>query len=159
MLPHSCRVTGGNVGSIPAREGRVDIMEKFSLLRPFDKDAAERGEAVCIASGGAVRWLGRSGNGRENIVERMTEGVGNVVKYAPDEWLRMAPLCWVEDKPVYKGDVLCHKTRGVRVIADRVNEEGYLCEALQRGGDLIVNLTWTLPEDKTRNQAAGILYG
>jgi hypothetical protein len=78
----------------------------YSLLRAFDLEAAKRGEAVCLHGGEAARWVGRSESNTANIVEHNKSFAGNVVEYLFDRYLRMVPLCWVEEKPVYKGDVL-----------------------------------------------------
>lgn len=74
----------------------------FSLLRPFDLDEAKAGALVCWHDGDVVvksildaddfRAIGRGID-------------GNVCMWAIEN-LRMAPLFWVEGKPVYKGDRL-----------------------------------------------------
>lgn len=87
----------------------------YSLLRPFDLEAAKRGEPVLHIDRPSlrVRWVAIAGCGNSNIVEGpVFEGFALKVDYVPDECLRMAPLCWVEGRPAYKGDVLYYSDLG-----------------------------------------------
>lgn len=74
----------------------------YSLLRPFDLEAAKCGEGV-LWNNHPVRWvdLAEAPRNQLSIVEH---GCG--LSYATKDELRMAPLCWVEGRTVYKGDVL-----------------------------------------------------
>ena len=91
-------------------------MEKnFELLRPFDLEAAKRGDPL-LWSGQyiPVTFVARARNGNTNIIEcpGMHGGLLSEVQYAPDHYLYMAPLAWVEGRPVYKGDVLHYMKSG-----------------------------------------------
>lgn len=78
----------------------------YSLLRPFDLDAAKRGDEVVDAADMSeskrVAFVGVKG---EVVIDWDSVGV---CTYTPEKYrqLRMKPLCWLEGKPVYKGDVL-----------------------------------------------------
>lgn len=62
----------------------------------------------------------------------------------------MAPLCWVEGKPVYKGDNLWHTRRRDVVTAYSINHKGYLCTAHDLMGDKLENLTWEIPKEQIK---------
>lgn len=124
----------------------------YSLLRPV---------TIETPVGTRVTWRDGSNAGEllgfditQRPVFKGWENNGAIVVAYMD--LFVEPLCWVEDKPVYKGDGLWHKTRGVRVIADRVNEGGLSLpgSAERRGPRCKPHLD--PPEDKTRNQAIGL---
>ena len=94
-------------------------MEKrdYSLLRPFDLEAAKAGVLLtCPPSSngshlfeGAPIWkyvAGPDVDGR--ILVELIE-TGRFAELAEPESFRMAPLAWVEGLPAYKGDVLYSK--------------------------------------------------
>lgn len=121
----------------------------FSLLRPFDLEAAKRREPVCtfrddepsvavhIFDSGkiAIDWASRA----------------DIISYAGNEQyeLRMAPLCWVEGRPVYKGDVLYWKPESRRVVVAKVDNTKK-CPLIDEDGRpyKIENLTGTQPKVK-----------
>ena len=99
------------------------------LLRPFDLEAAQRGEPILW--GGQFEpatFVARARKGKTNIIERagMHAGLLDHVEYAPDEYLHMAPLCWVEGRPVYKGDRLWCKLYNEWVTATGSRLDGVL---------------------------------
>ena len=77
----------------------------YSLLRPFDLDAAKAGAKLfCINSkNGETECTFIQKAGDELCIH--FEMYGFSIHDETDS-LRMAPLCWVEGKPVYPGDVL-----------------------------------------------------
>lgn len=112
----------------------------LDLLKPFDIKAAKCGEEVLYVytTGNTedTKFVAEAGIDGDHAC-RDTEG--NIF-LANEEDLRMRPLAWVEDRPVYKGDVLYWKDDGMV-------HEPYL------GTDKITaSLTWTKPEPvkKTR---------
>lgn len=118
----------------------------YSLLRPFDIEAAKRGEAICYVRNGSDRifMTGPDSNGRL-CVEDPSDG--GFVLARVDQY-RMKPLCWVEGKPVYKGDVLYQNTAsltGARVAVDG-NEDGIKDDQGRWNGRC--HLTWTPPKVK-----------
>lgn len=84
------------------------------LLRPFDLEKAKAGEKICWPTGdGDVVFVGCSSNGQ---VAWESEGVIGFID--PRENIRMAPLAWVEGRPVYKGDVLYSEKHGKGEIVE-----------------------------------------
>ena len=77
----------------------------YSLLRPFDLDAATAGAAiVALVDGGTKmepRGFVKGPDCMGYCVVVTDEGVYRLGK---DHEYRMAPLCWVEGRPVYPGD-------------------------------------------------------
>lgn len=118
----------------------MTIKKDYSLLRPFDLEAAKRGEAIDDTFGGRVVLVdGPDVGGRYSV---RVDGHFAVVLGSS---LRMAPLCWVEGKPVYKGDTLYYKD-GEKVVVQKSSgsekivilsdEFGYCSEHAD-------DLTWT----------------
>ena len=107
----------------------MEQTKNYSLLRPFDLEAAKRGEPILWIDH-PIRWVALS-----------------------DKELRMAPLCWVEGRPVYKGDVLYRPgiNDGPVVALEIGNEEGdiYLSFEDDAGSEFADNrrgyLTWADP--------------
>ena len=85
----------------------------YSLLRPFDEAAAKRGEAICGTKEEGPLKFG-AGPDREGDVAVFDRFNGILVLNS--DLLRMAPLAWVEGKPVYKDDPLYHKETGKQYI-------------------------------------------
>lgn len=132
----------------------------YSLLRPFDLDAAKNGEPICCADGGSAKFLahepghpylkdwaiivlspgGISTHGEDG--QRYRDGTSTLD-------LRMAPLCWVEGKPVYKGDELWHKRCQCIVTAHHMKSSDTLCEKNNCGSHL-ENLTWEIPKKQLK---------
>lgn len=76
------------------------------LLRPFDLEAAKRGEPICWSHlDWNVVFIGAATDGQ---VAYECDGDVGFSRY-PEDSFRMKPLCWVEDRPVYKDDVLWNK--------------------------------------------------
>lgn len=123
----------------------------YSLLRPFDLEAAKRGDPIIWTPNIDCVFLGESIN-RPNIPEegpqyRIEHSGG--MSYASARRLRMAPLAWVEGRPVYRCDVLYGKGDKLKFVAQ---QEGLLCE---HSGELVewkyvseVGYTWTTPKVK-----------
>lgn len=90
----------------------MNTKKDYSLLRPFDLEAAKRGELICwFKNGVRAEYVGECGMSNENdICVKYVEGDGCAIAgtFVMNEsrYYRMAPLAWVEGKPVYKGDVL-----------------------------------------------------
>lgn len=87
----------------PGKAGPTTMEDKdYNLLRPFDPKTAKAGGMFCSIRGNFERELiaGPDHSGRVCVA---IEGDYNLVW--PSD-LRLAPLCWIEGRPVYKGDVL-----------------------------------------------------
>lgn len=139
----------------------------YSLLRPFDIEAAKRGEAIMLVENGkhlaknATFVAGPDSNGCIilNISGRFSR---------PDRIYRknifMAPLAWVEGRPVYRGDVLYWKSQpGAQCIAEKIMEGGWLAfrsDGSQPLGIVHTNgLTWTPPMVKREIKMLAYLTG
>ena len=90
----------------------MEQTKDYSLLRPFDLEKAKRGELICwFKNGTRAEYVGECGMYNENdICVKYVDGDGCAIAgtFVMNEsrYFRMAPFCWVEGKPVYKGDVL-----------------------------------------------------
>lgn len=80
------------------------VKNDYSLLRPFDLEAAKRGEHV-MWFGDVVHWASTSYRAFMAQPWEIVE-FNDQLFYVCTSDLRMAPLAWVEGKPVYRGDVL-----------------------------------------------------
>lgn len=91
----------------------------YSLLRPFDLEAAKSGELFVFNDCGELlpRKFIAGPDIDGGVVVQDTDGRFQVSQSLP---YNMAPLCWVEGKPVYKGDVLYWSHDGERVVASYV---------------------------------------
>jgi hypothetical protein len=80
----------------------------YSLLRAFDLEAAKRGEAVCWndQETWTVKYIGPATSSCVGCFEWVSGPHTGTFETYRDLDLRMAPLCWVKEKPVYKGDAL-----------------------------------------------------
>lgn len=94
-------------------------MEKrdYSLLRPFDLEAAKAGALLtCCPSpaanhlfDGAPVWKYVAGPDVDGRILVEFIKTGRFASLSRPESFRMSPLAWVEGRPVYKGDVLYSK--------------------------------------------------
>lgn len=93
-------------------------MEKdYSLLRPFDLEAAKRGEKICNSfNGEETTFVAEAGPDGDLAVR---DWKGNI-QPQPTVCTSMLPLAWIEGKPVYKGDVLYHPTGPAKVTEDGI---------------------------------------
>ena len=124
----------------------------YSLLRPFDLEAAKRGEAITSIVGydGKPVWEYVAGPDSSGLF--ILKVIKSDIFTSPcvTEKLRMVPICWVEGKPVYKGDSLWHAT-AVKVTASHNlwdNPEGFICT----DGDYVCaeSLSWAPHKAKKR---------
>lgn len=126
--------------------------KNYSLLRPFDLEAAKRGEAICyIHFMLVVEFVGEA----TAIGCIATKEKDGRIAITPRSQFRLAPLCWVEGRPVYKGDVLwakphidcdCRKHEVAEV------RDGVVCceQIYDTEGQWLTagSLTWTPPNVK-----------
>lgn len=137
----------------------------YSLLRPFDLEAAKRGEPLTTPNhrfeGRPVLKYTAGPDSNGDIVVTNIEG-GNFDIAAPS-CFAMAPLAWVEGKPVYNGDVLWYKQDGVADIKESrtvkgismYDDQGLEWEEQPDGfynWSYIANMTWTKPKQKIKKQ-------
>lgn len=119
------------------------MAKDLSLLRPFDLEAAKRGEL--LVSIGCEGWVWKFAAGPdikgkmvalvvENNNEKDCLEIGELTNSTKPIEFRMAPLFWLEDKPVYKGDFIFEKTSGRSFFVDGVADSKYF--------------TWNKPKEK-----------
>lgn len=136
----------------------MNTKKDYSLLRPFDLEAAKAWEAICWHEDGDVAinvyFI------KECVIPVFEECLEDeqcwIFNYQQcNEYLRMAPLCWVEGKPVYKGDgpLYHHKQdrAGYYTFTAEYFKDGKLCLKSEPEGYLVAspeNLTWTPPKVK-----------
>lgn len=132
----------------------------YSLLRPFDLDATKNGEPICYADGGSAKFLAHESGHPYlkdwGVIALSPTGIsthgenGHRWRDEPSVHdLRMAPLCWVEGKPVYKGDELWHKRCQCIVTAHHMKSSDTICEKNNCGSHL-ENLTWEIPKKQLK---------
>ena len=81
----------------------------YSLLRPFDLEAAKAGAKVCWHEDGEVAVDVMFVRDRVIPLFETCFSEDQAAVFTHDDsrrYLRAAPLCWVEGKPVYPGDML-----------------------------------------------------
>lgn len=130
------------------------MSKDYSLLRPFDLEKAKQGEPICwYLNSGLVRFIGITL--KQEVVYENQDGF---LCYATSNKIKMAPLCWLEDKPVYEGDILYRKLPGTNEIQEltaQCIEETYgdvfiqfgLCNA-EYADNRRQCLYWTKPKQK-----------
>ena len=130
-----------------------------SLLRPFNLEAAAKGELLCSTVDSYIYEFIASGKPDvygQNVTCRIVDVKDPSVRHCvgtlvlkDSNHLRMCPLCWVEEKPVYKGDKLYDtsacENRGI-VIAEGYEEGDLLVKGY--GAHYIGYLSWKQPKVK-----------
>ena len=145
-----------------------EYKKDYSLLRPFDLEKAKNGELVSDEIDTTIwSYVAGSDTGDNYILlinnsEYMANG--EFTYPCKSKNLRMKPLCWVEGKPVYKGDVLYwYGSRPFKfVVGNKI-----ICEDILQGysydsnGNLVYgeygnsgvspsDLTWNKPKRKEK---------
>lgn len=124
--------------------------KNYGLLRPFDMEAAKRGEIIC-AKGGGGEWqyvAGPDSNG--NLCLLTSSGTFIAGNGCSEHSVRMAPLCWVEEQPVYKGDKLWHTGTEKWITAYALGSFSVPTVTVEGdpAGYHIDSLTWEAPKVK-----------
>lgn len=139
------------------------MKKDLSKLRPFDLEAAKRGEAICDRNRPELeaRFIAHVPDIAEH--DRVIIKIGNGIVQCSESgechgygsiYFAMAPLCWVEGNPVYKGDVLYSKgAYNVKhqvdtIKGDEVWQESDIDGIGRRGFIRVKDLTWTPPKVK-----------
>ena len=86
--------------------------QEFQLCRPFDLEAATAGELVCWDDGDKLKLVARYSMYEEDTPDAeyvfvwvTGECTGTAANYEQDD-VRMAPLTFIQGKPIYKGEYL-----------------------------------------------------
>lgn len=108
----------------------MNTEKDYSLLRPFDLEAAKAGHEITNENGDARIYV----DGPDYMGQVCVKGCQGGLYIDPVGSLFMSPLCWVEGKPVYKGDVLYSKITSFRYEADGSENDEFF--------------TWTKPTVK-----------
>lgn len=132
--------------------------KNYDLLRPFDLDKFKAGDLVVwsleideeVETGKFV--AGPDCNRGICILWDKDSGLQTYDDTEQTEFLRMAPLAWVEGKPVYKEDVLYDWWRGSRIVVGVAGE--YLKLVTRKGEPWSLlhqsTISWTPPKPKTK---------
>lgn len=121
----------------------------YSLLRPFDLEAAKAGVLLCDQSGSTLAGLLCCTPDSSGYFRAWVDRIGGLVSSLPGKSIRLAPLCWVEGKPVYSGDVLEHAKHGEVVAKSRHASKGML--VVEKYDSLALgNLAWPRPKPVKR---------
>lgn len=78
----------------------------YSLLRPFDMEAAKAGAMCCWGADRRLKYIGPSTRDTAECFQWVDGSLAGRFETYQTEDVRMAPLAWVEGRPVYEGDVL-----------------------------------------------------
>jgi len=120
------------------------MKKDYSLLRPFDLEAAKAG--ALLTKQGPVNSSAKSpftlaaGPGTDGDCA-VQDALGNIWVCHGD-CLCMEPLAWVEGRPVYKGDVLHHSAVGNFIVEGVYSEnEGRGCGPSLAAAGLVLALT------------------
>lgn len=143
----------------------------FSLLRPFNEEAAKAGAECCWSHDGLkLRYVGECTSISNVGCFQWLEGdnKGTFETYLERD-IRMAPLAWVEGRPVYPGDVLylaqnsgnpgLKFTAGTKIIHGEIIQgvserpNGLKFGVNEESGLYPRNLTWTPPKVKREGWA------
>lgn len=92
----------------------------YSLLRPFDKDVVKAGDLLIHISMSLHRTFVCGPDPEGYIVTSDSQGLLFIGHQR--NW-NIAPLCWVEGKPVYPDSVLYDKNTGQQYLGEDIGED------------------------------------
>lgn len=144
------------------RNKEMNDKHDYSLLRPVKFDELSLDDKLMIKDSSLTAVCSVVYKGRNFVVVRCKDGSDTVCnRHALSRDFTLAPLCWVEGKPVYPGDgPLYYKDNP----SWKHNEEGVFAlsirddELLFHGGKAlpIATATWTKPKRVPSFQVEGI---
>ena len=119
----------------------------YSLLRPFDLDAARDGAAiVAIVDGGTKMEPREFVTGPDCMGYCVVSTNEGVYRLGKAHEYRMAPLCWLEGKPVYPGDDLWWISQDKWIVARGYYEHlDVIVSVDQNDVAPLRKLTWAKP--------------
>lgn len=127
----------------------------YSLLRPFDLEAAKAGVLLCDQSGSTLAGLLCCTPDSSGYFRVWIDRIGGIVSCLHGKSIRLAPLYWVEGKPVYPGDVLWQTTPAGDVLkrkAKQISADGSYLEFEETGSwamdGSVSKLSWVEPPPK-----------
>ena len=122
----------------------------YSLLRPFDLEAAKAGVLLCDQSGSTLAGLLCCTPDSSGYFRAWVDRIGGLVSSLPGKSIRLAPLCWVEGKPVYPGDMLEHAKHGEVVAKSRHAASKGMLVVEKYDSLALGNLAWPRPKPVKR---------
>ena len=123
------------------------MSKDFTKLRPFENDGVKVGDAIfSLRLGAVVAYV--AGPDKDG---KFCVNYNEALYFTHIEGMKQNPICWVEDKPVYEGDLLHYKPPINMLAASnvRVGKTGHteFEVYLNSGGwAYIKDLTWVLPK-------------
>lgn len=128
----------------------------YSLLRPFGRDAARAGEPICALVNGGTEVAPRTFvTGPDSMGYFVVVSEDGDYRLGKAHEYRMAPLYWVEGRPVYPGDVLWQTTPAGDVLkrkAKQISADGSHLEFEETGSwamdGSVSKLSWAEPPPK-----------
>ena len=144
----------------------MEQTKDYSLLRPFDLEAAKAGELLfeIYMHGSKVKtdekigtYIAGPNNHNEYVISFPTNGYVTYTDSIKD--VRMAPLAWVEGKPVYTGDTLYspffksggYSQDGLFTVTGYRVSDGhsfYAAEISYSAATLVSSCSWNKPKVK-----------
>ncbi len=116
----------------------------YSLLRPFDAEKAKAGEAICTDVGTVWKYI----DGPDHFGTIAVRLQDDTIGCSTAEYIRMAPLAWVDRKPVYVDD--CLYSNGLRCCVLGAGAENQDQLILTENGSYRTSeLSWQPPKPKT----------
>ena len=147
-------------------QNEPNIQKDLTLLRPFDLEKAMNGELLTDVFNETIyKYLGHSKRGKNVVIQVISsvydivDTIININEYELTR-LRMNPLGWVENKPVYPEDVLYWNNKtsrpGSKFIAKStkydygINGHSYCTNGISYEGEnqwmTLGDLTWNKPK-------------
>jgi len=125
----------------------------FKQLKPFNLEEAKRGEPVCTIHGGNRIYICDLDD-PEHVAIRKPGVPWETC--APVRALRMAPLTWIEGRPVYRGDTLYGSISGYQLTVTATCSDKHGLSLLDGTGVSIQAdyLTWDSPVKANDGQIA-----
>lgn len=119
------------------------MAKNLKLLRKLDFDKLKPGDALCDTLG-RPDWIFVAGPDTQNRVICQYKTTGTFNNPISVDELRMVPLAWVEDRPVYCGDMLYHTDYGkITALASRASGQVLIAQGVERDLDLYIKgCTW-----------------
>lgn len=145
--------------AISSRTNLEKIMEykkDYGLLRPVDLEAAKCGEKICDEKAEQFFTYAAGPSSEKEYIFNDLLGRFVIATTPEGNGWRMAPLAWVEGRPVYKGDVLYVTVDNPNCATVKAGSKFYVVSKGNDEGNLYnsewyINkryLTWQKPKTK-----------
>ena len=133
----------------------MNTKKDLSLLHPFNLEKAKSGEGICFFDCDEVMITYVGSNKEGTNFFKVESHDADVYQGKIDSiYLRMKPLCWLEGKPVYKGDKLWNTTEGLEdcnyIVDKYVDGQIVATEDSTGCNEYLYNLSWVKREVKPK---------